>query len=286
LKPLVINLAPTGMVPTREDTPYVPITPEEIANDVCRCIPLGVSMVHLHARDENGYPTYRKEVYARIIEGIRNVDSEIIIVVSTSGRNIPEYEKRSDVLGLEGDYRPDMASLTLSSLNFAKTASTNSPAMIESLAERMLERGILPEFEVFDLGMVNYAHYLINKKNIRPPYYFNILLGNVATAQAKLLHLGLIMSELPTGSICSVGGIGNSQVIANSLGISVADGVRTGLEDNIWMNDDRAVLSTNYDLVERVTRLAKELNRPIATPEQVRSMLKLSICRQKLHCLK
>lgn len=286
MKPLIINLAPTGMVPTRDDTPHVPLTPEEIANDVCGCIPLGISMVHLHARDANGYPTYRKEVYARIIYGIRNVNSEIIIVVSTSGRNIPEYEKRSEVLSLEGDYQPDMASLTLSSLNFAKTASTNSPAMIESLVERMLERGILPEFEVFDLGMMNYAHYLINKKNIRPPHYFNILLGNVATAQAKLLHLGLIMSELPTGSICSVGGIGNSQLIANSLGLSVADGVRVGLEDNIWLNDDRAVLTTNYSLVERVTRLAKEFNRPIATPEQVRNMLQISKCRQRLQCLK
>jgi len=273
LKPLVINLAPTGMVPTRTDTPHVPITPEEIANDVARCIPLGVSMVHLHARDENGVPTYRKEVYARIIEGIRTRYPEVVIVVSTSGRNIPEFEKRSEVLSLTGAYQPDMASLTLSSLNFAKTASVNSPAIIESLIDRMLEQGIRPEFEVFDLGMMNFANYLINKKNIQPPYYFNILLGNIATAQAKLLHLGIIMSELPVDSICAIGGIGNTQLIANSLGIAVADGVRTGLEDNIWMDQDRSVFSTNYALVERIARMAQEMNRPLATPAQVRQML-------------
>ncbi|MBP1762994.1 MAG: kce [Firmicutes bacterium] len=274
MKPLIINLAPTGMVPTRKDTPYVPLTPEEIIEDVCRCIPLGVSMVHLHARDEDGIPTHRKEVSARIIEGIRTVNSEVIIVVTTSGRNIPEFEKRSEVLELDGDCRPDMASLTLSSLNFPKQASVNSPVIIESLVEKMLEKGILPEFEVFDLGMVNYANYLIQKKNIPAPYYFNILLGNVASAQAKLFHLATIMSEFPPDSICSVAGIGNSQLVANCLGLVAADGVRTGLEDNLWMDDDRAVFSTNYGLVERVCRIARELNRPIATPRQVRDMLK------------
>ena len=273
MNPLIINLAPTGMVPTKEATPHVPITPEEIVQDVARCNLLGISMVHLHARDEQGYPTYRKEVYARIIEGIRIVNPELIVVVSTSGRNIPEFEKRSDVLDLDGDCHPDMASLTLSSLNFPKQASVNSPAIIESLVEKMLERGIRPEFEIFDLGMANYAQYLIEKKTIKPPYYFNILLGNVATAQAKFLHLGTIMSELPAGSICSIGGIGNSQLTANSLGIIAANGVRTGLEDNIWLDNGRTVLSTNYGLVERVRRIAKEFGRPVATPAQVRNML-------------
>ncbi|HBH19105.1 MAG TPA: 3-keto-5-aminohexanoate cleavage protein, partial [Cyanobacteria bacterium UBA9579] len=184
--------------------------------------------------------------------------------------------KRADALDLKGDLKPDMASLTLSSLNFPKCASSNSPDMIIKLADKMQQNGIKPELEVFDLGMVNYAEYLISKGLLEPPYYFNIILGNIATAQAKMQHLGLIVSELPDNSIWSVGGIGVSQKNMNLLGIIAGDGVRIGIEDNIWFDDDKAVLTTNSLLIDRVVKMSELTGRQIATPHETRGLLVLS----------
>jgi len=275
MKKLIINLALTGMVPTKEMTPHVPLSPEEIIADIEKCFPLGISMVHIHARDEQGKPTYRKDIYKKIIAGIREKYPALIIVASTSGRKIREVEKRSQVLELEGDFKLDMATLTLSSLNFPGESSTNSPDTVRKLAKQMLERGIKPELEVFDLGMVNYAHYLIRKGCIKPPYYFNILLGNIANAQAKMSHLALIVSELPANSYWSAAGIGTCQMNMNALGVIMGDGVRVGLEDNIWFDEERTALATNYSLIKRMVTLASLLGRPVAKPEEVRAMLQL-----------
>jgi 3-keto-5-aminohexanoate cleavage enzyme len=272
---LIINLAPTGMIPTKEMTEHVPVSPAEIIKDVLQCAPLGVAMVHIHARDQEGAPTYKTELFQEIISGIRCKIPEMIIVVTTSGRTYSEFEKRAAVLELEGDAKPDMASLTLSSVNFNKVASINSPDMIVKLAGKMREKGIKPELEVFDLGMVNFAHYLIKKDLLTPPYYFNILLGNIAAAQAKLLHLGLIVSELPDDSIWSVAGIGDAQCRMNAIGIIDGGGVRVGLEDNIWYDEDRTCLATNYMLVERIAKIAAVFGRDVATPAETRKMLNL-----------
>lgn len=154
----ILNFTPTGMIPTRDMTPCVPITPEEIAEQVLEVAGLGVSMVHLHARDpDSGEPTYKKEVYDEIISRIRHENKELILCVSTSGRNHGQFEQRSECLELHGEAKPDFASLTLSSLNFNKQASINSPETIQLLAKKMREKGIKPELEAFDLGMINYA---------------------------------------------------------------------------------------------------------------------------------
>jgi uncharacterized protein (DUF849 family) len=275
VKKLIINLVPTGIVPTKKMTPHVPESPAEIIDTVHQCAPLGVSMVHLHARDIDGLPTYKKEFYRDIIAGIRKINKDLILVVSTSGRKFIEFWQRSDVLELEGDVKPDMASLTLGSLNFPKSASMNNPDMIIKLAEKMNEKGIKPELEVFDFGMMNFAHYLIKKKIIEPPYYFNILLGNIASAQANLLHLGQIISELPENSIWSIAGIGDCQCRMNAMSIIEGGGVRVGIEDNIWYDEERTRLATNYDLVQRLVKVAAAIERPIFTPIEVRELLKL-----------
>lgn len=275
MKPLILNFTPTGMLPTKDQTPHIPVTPEEIAQDVDACTALGASMVHLHARDLQGVPTYRKEIYADIIGRIRSRHPDLVLIASTSGRTYSEFSQRSEVLELEGDLRPDMGSLTLSSINFNKVASINSPDMICRLAERMQERGIKPELEVFDLGMVNYAHYLIRKGLITPPYYFNIILGNIAAAQAKLLHLGLIVAELPQDSVWSIGAVGDSQLRMNAVGVVCADGVRVGLEDNIYLDEERTTLATNAQLVGRVRRIAEGMGRHLASAAEVRSRLNL-----------
>ena len=273
---LIINLTPTGMIPTKAVNPYVPETPEEIASDSLLCAKLGAAMVHLHARDCKGENTYKKEVYADIISRIREKDKKIVIVVSTSGRHYPEFEKREQVLDLDGFVKPDMASLTLGSVNFNRTVSISPPDVILKLAEKMMNKGIKPELEIFDLGMVNFAKYMITKDLIEPPYYFNIIMGNISTAQAKMHHLGLIVSELPENSFWSVGGVGDFQKTINAIGVvSGEGGIRVGLEDNIWYDEDRTIYATNEMLVKRMVKLAETMGRPLATPDDVRKLLKL-----------
>lgn len=273
-KKFVLNFVPTGIIPTKEMNPNIPIYAEEIIEQILEVSYMGVNMVHLHARDKNtGNPTYKKEVYAEIIEGIRCKNKDIIICVSTSGRIFPEFEKRADVLDLKGDLKPDFASVTLSSLNFKNHVCINSPEMIQALLNKINKNGIRPELEIFDLGMINYTEYLINKSLIKPPYYFNLILGNISSSQADLLSLAAMIEKLPDNSIWSVGGIGKSQILANTLGLVAGDGVRVGLEDNIWYDEEKTIFASNLDLVKRVLSIAKALGRNPYSQKETRKLL-------------
>lgn len=273
--PLVLNLAPTGMVHTREMSPYVPLQPDEIVREVTAAASLGITMVHLHARDEGDRPTYKKDVYARIIGGIRERNPDLIVCVSCSGRDFKSIDQRADVLELDADLRPDMASLTLASLNFARQASINEPEMVLALAHRMLQRGIAPEFEIFDLGMDNYAKYLVGKLGLKSPIYANIMLGNIASAQADLLSMAAITQALPPATLWGLGGIGNAQIPVTAIASAIAPAVRVGLEDNLWLDASRTRLATNMDMIERVHQLAALSGRTIMKPNDLRSRLGL-----------
>lgn len=275
MEPLIVNLAPTGLLPTREQTPYVPLQAEEVAADCARCCALGVSMLHLHARAVDGSPSCDRAVFGDLVAAVRRQCPDAIIVTTTSGRRSPEVEQRAVSLTLEGEQKPDMASLTLGSLNFSSEASLSAPATVMRLAAIMKEHNIRPELEVFDLGMVNFAKVLIDKGLIDPPFYFNILLGNPASAQASLLHLGTLVADLPPQSVWSVAGIGRHQALANALGVVVGHGVRTGLEDNLWLDDERTRLASNRELVQRIAAQAAALGRPLASPSEVRDRLGL-----------
>lgn len=273
---LIINFTPTGMIPTKEMTPHVPISISEIIEDVHRAVGIGITMVHLHARDEiTGASTYKADVFGRIIEGIRSFAKDLVICVSLSGRGIKEFEHRAAPLSLTGDLKPDMGSLTLSSLNFNNMESVNSPSMIQALANEMMSRGILPELEAFDAGMINYAKYLQRKKLLEPPHYFNLLLGNIACAQADLLIAGLMIHDLPEDSVWSLAGIGDTQLMMNSVAIASGGGVRVGLEDNIWYEPARKRLATNSDLLKRIHRLAESNERQIMKSSELRKILNL-----------
>lgn len=274
---LVVNFTPTGMIPTKAMTPHVPISVSEIVEDVLSANELGITMVHLHARDKiTGKPTYKKEIYAQIIDGIRKFAPELVICVSLSGRDFGKLEERADPLYLEGQLKPDMGSLTLSSLNFNATASMNSPKMIQDLASIMLEKGIIPELEVFDIGMVNYSKYLIRKGLLQPPFYFNLLLGNIACSQANLLHTGVMLNDLPKDALWSLAGIGNDQLKMNSLSIAIGGGVRVGIEDNIWFDYNRTNLATNIDLIQRIHTIAEANDRKIMDPKEFRTKMNFS----------
>ncbi len=277
MNPIIVNFTPTGMIPRLTDTPYVPITPEEIIRDVQEAWELGISMVHLHARDRvDQTPRHQKELYHEIIAGIRQFAPELIICVSTSGRSVNEWGARSDVLSLEGDVKPDMASLTLSSLNFNQSASINEPAMIQSLAKRMYEQGIQPELELFDLGMVNYCHYLIKKGYLSPPYYANIILGNVACAQADMLHIGCMINDLPEETLFALGAVGQAQLKINALAIAMGWGVRVGIEDNYWYDDARTQLAANITFLQRIHRIISANEHAVMTSQELRHKLNLA----------
>jgi 3-keto-5-aminohexanoate cleavage enzyme len=272
---LIINLTPTVMIPTKEMTQNVPVAPDEIIADVLGSAALGASMVHLHARDDMGRQAYDPRIFRKIIGGIREARSDLVICVTTSGRTYPELEKRALVLDLEDDLKPDMASLTLSSLNFNKQASVNEPETIKRLAAKMVEKDIKPELEAFDLGMINYAKYLIDRNLLKPPYFFVLLFGNIACAQANLLSVGLMINELPKDSVVCLGGVGKYQKFINSLAVISGYNVRVGLEDNIWYDDERSVLATNQMLVKRVVDVAKAHGIEIATPAEARELIGL-----------
>ena len=274
-EPLILNLAPTGMVPTREMSPHVPLQPHEIVADVLAAADLGITIAHLHARDAAGEPTTRKDVFAKIIGGIRERRPDLIICVTCSGRRAARPEDRADVLDLPDDLRPDMASLTLSSLNFSRQASVNAPETIAFLAERMAERGIVPEIEIFDLGMVNVLHYLQQRGLVAAPAYANLLFGNLYTAQASLPDIGAVVSRLPQGTIWSLAGLGSAQLPVAAIAAGAAPAVRVGLEDNLWLDADRTAFATNLHLVERVHAMAEALGRPIMTPAEFRKQLPL-----------
>jgi uncharacterized protein (DUF849 family) len=268
-----IVLAPTGMVPTRAMTPHVPLTPDEIAADVAAAASIGITSVHLHARAEDGDPTWEREVYARIVGAVREKAPEVVINVSTSGRTWSEVERRADCLALDDDLKPDLASLTLSSLNFLTQASVNSPATIHALAQVMLERGIVPELELFDFGMVNYVHVLQRKGLLPGPVVANLFFGNVAGMQATLGEIGLAVDRLPDGAIWSGTGLGDFGLTAQSHSVAAGGGVRVGLEDGIWFDRGRTRLASNPMLVERVHALLELHGRTMMTPDQLRTRL-------------
>lgn len=272
---LIVNVALTGMVPTKADNPHVPTTPREIAADAARCVRAGASIVHLHARDEDGRPTYRRSTYAAVVEAVRSECPDVVVCVSTSGRTFTAFEERADVLDLDADLRPELASLTLGSLNFPKQASVNDPEMIRRLAERMAERGIVPELEVFDLGMVDYAVYLLERGILTPPVYVNILLGNLGTLAATPLNLATVVRALPEGATWAAAGIGRFQLAVNALAVTTGGHVRVGLEDNLWLDPGRTEPADNESLVRRVVGIAEAIDRRPASPEEARRLIGL-----------
>ena len=250
----IINFTPTGTQTTRNNS-LAPLLPNEIIESVHEANEVGISIVHLHARDEGTLKnTYKKEVYQKIMEGVKKHCPDLLICVSLTGRNFPELEKRAEVLQLY----PDMGSLTMSSLNFPSGTSINQPNMILSLINEMDKYGVQPEIECFDTGMLNYTNYIISKNILKPPYHINVILGNIYNGQCDLGTLATIKSNLPTNSYTCLGGIGSQQLKSTTYGLLDFDGIRIGLEDNLYYKDKEK--TTNIQLLKRAHRIMNELN--------------------------
>lgn len=268
---LIIKLAPTGMIPTKEETQHVPITPQEIAEDTCRAYRQGASVVHVHARDEVGRPTHKKEYFEDVFACIRDKCPDIVLCATTSGRVTPQVEHRTEVLDLD----VEMASLTVGSLNFPKYPSVNSLETIKGLALRMKERCTLPEQEIFESGFINTAKYLTRNGYLAPPLHFNMLLGSLGSIPADLRDLVYLVESLPPGSTWSATGIGRFQTQINVAAILMGGHVRVGIEDSIFYDYPKKEMATNEKLVKRIVNISEELGREIATPEEARRILGL-----------
>lgn len=272
--PLVVNVALTGMVGSRERVPHLPLTAEEIVSDAERCYEAGAVVAHLHARDGSGRPEWRRGAYAEMIPEIRRRCPGIVICATTSGREEPDVDRRGDVLRLEGEARPDMASLTLGSLNFATGPSVSSIEAVEELARRMRDAGIRPELEVFDVGMAHLAHRLLDRGLVREPLFANLMLGFPNSAPANARSVVALLDALPATSWAAAG-MGAFQQPANMLACAIGGHVRTGLEDNPYLNHLSREPATNPALVRRAADLAAAADRPLATPNEARALLGL-----------
>lgn len=276
MKKLIINLCPTGMVSSKQANPRLPVTASEIIKSSLACVKLGATIIHIHPRDENGNPTWKKEEFGKIIDGIRSQNDKVILNATTSGRAWSDFERRSECLDLKGDLKPDMASLTVGSMNFISTASVNPPDIIEQLAIKMQEKGIKPELEVFEPGMLHKANYLIEKGIIKDSHpYFNILLGSLGTSPLHPAVFSSFYSLLPANAVWSIAGVGQYQLDANVMSMSMGGGVRVGLEDNQYFDREKSIMASNEMLVKRIVKMAKLMQLEIATPPEAREMLGL-----------
>jgi uncharacterized protein (DUF849 family) len=274
---MVINAALTGAMTTRERVPHVPLSVEEVAADAQRCYEAGARIVHLHARTADGAADYRRESYARLIGAVRERCPDVVVCATTSGRFGADVERRAGVLALEGDVRPDMASLTLGSLKFHTGASVNDSETVEELARRMAANGIRPELEIFDIGMAHLARRLVASGILEPPLYANLMLGFVNSVPADAPSLVALVQSLPPGTHWAAGGFGAYQVPANGLAAVMGGHVRTGLEDNPFLDAESRVPATNAELVDRAAEQARVVGRPVATPEETRALLGLDV---------
>lgn len=272
--PLIINAALTGQVLTRDRAPHLPLSTTEIAADAAACVAAGASILHLHARDAAGRPEWRPDAFRAIISAVRERCPEAVLCVTTSGRDEPDVTRRGAVLGLTGDERPEMASLTLGSLNFHTGPSVNAPDVIEQLATRMGEAGIQPELEIFDLGMAHAAHRLRERGLLPEQGYANLMLGFPSGAPADARSLLALIDGLPAGTTWAAAGLGDYQRPAAALAVAIGGHVRTGLEDNPDLAP--GVPATNAELVRRTVDLAHAAGRVVATPAQTRTLLGLS----------
>ncbi|MCD5416160.1 3-keto-5-aminohexanoate cleavage protein [Candidatus Bipolaricaulota bacterium] len=255
---------------SRADNPNLPLSPEEIADAACEAFRAGAAIAHVHARDKAGESTQDAKIYRRIIEEIED-RCNMIVQLSIGGAVGMSPEERSAPLAL----KPEMATLTTGTVNFGDGVFLNPQSVIERFATAMKESRIKPEIEIFDVGMITTALRLVKKGLLAKPLHFDFVMGvpgGVAGTVANLLHM---VGMIPTGSTWQVAGIGRHQLPLATTAIVLGGHVRVGFEDNIYYT--KGVLAkSNAQLVERVVRIAQELGREIATPDEARQILGIS----------
>ncbi len=269
MDPLVITVAPVGAEVTRDQTPYIPLTPQEIADECYRAWNEGASVAHIHARDKDGDSTQDPAVYGEIVSLIR-AKTDMIVQISTGGAVGMSVEERVAPVSL----KPDMATLTCGTVNFGDGVFMNSQGDIELFAEAIRSNGVVPEMEIFDAGMIENAKKIALKKLIDLPGHFDFVMGvpgGISGDPRNLMHL---IALLPEGCTWTVAGIGRHELSLGAMAVILGGNVRVGFEDNIYYS--RGVLAkSNAELVARIVRLAGEMGRPVAKPAEVRKILRI-----------
>lgn len=269
-KPVIITVAITGALPRKKDTPAVPVTPSEQIESTHEAFEAGASLVHIHVRSADESPSSDPELFAEVQEGVRKHCPGMIVQFSTGGRG-RDQATRASMLHL----RPDMASLATGSVNFPTNIYENPPDFVESLARSMLEYGIKPEIEVFDLAMLYNAANLAKKGLLKGSPHVQFVLGipNAMPARRSIFDfLRAELAEVLPDATWVAAGIGRHQWEVNQWCLEAGGHVRTGLEDNIKFDQSRLAVS-NAELVKKVADACARHSRHVATPAQARQML-------------
>ncbi|MFL5350533.1 MAG: 3-keto-5-aminohexanoate cleavage protein [Hyalangium sp.] len=272
--PMVITAAMVGAETTREQTPHLPITAEEIAEDAVKCREAGAAMVHLHVRTADGKPSQDAGLFRAAIRAIRK-RTDIIIQTSTGGAVGMSVDERCGPLTLTGADRPDMATLTTGTVNFGQDVFWNPRPLVRDIARRIRALGIKPEIECFDVGMIDEANALAKEGLVDLPAHYDFVLGVPGALSAREDALEFMIKSLPQGSTWTVAAMGRHQLPFVELAAERGGNARVGLEDNIYVS--KGVLAKgNWELVAEAAKRAKAKGRTLATPEEARKILRLT----------
>lgn len=272
-QPVIITVAITGAVPRKKDSPAVPVTPAEQVESTHEAFEAGASLVHIHVRNSDESPGSDPELYAEVQEGVRKHCPGMIVQFSTGGRG-REQAKRGAMLYL----KPDMASLATGSVNFPVGIYENPPEFVEGLAQTMLENGIKPEIEVFDLSMLYSAANLVKKGLVKERPHVQFVMGVPNAMPARRSVFDFLRAEIEDvlpGATWVAAGIGRYQWEINKWCLEAGGHCRTGLEDNLRITPDRLAAS-NAELVQKIVDACAEYDRRPASAAEARQMLGLA----------
>lgn len=272
----IITIATTGAWPTKENNPNVPLTPREIADDVYACWQAGAAVAHIHVRDDAGKASMSFEKFAETVGYIRAFkDCDIILNLTTSGGvNLLE----ADRLKPFSELLPEMASYDCGTMNWAHTTIfENNPAFLEKLGLLMQEKGVKPEIEAFDPGMIYNAQYYLKKGVLKAPLHFQFCMGvagGIAASAKNLVFMKSVMDEVAPGSTWSAFGVGRGAMEILFTAIALGGNIRVGMEDNVLYKKGQ-VAQNNAEFVLRARRIIEEYTCEVATPAEAREILGL-----------
>ena len=271
MEKLIITAAISGAEVLKEHNPAVPYTVEECVREAKSAYDAGASIIHLHVRHDDGTPTQDKDRFEEVMTAIQAACPDVIIQPSTGGAVGMTDDERLQPIELN----PEMATLDCGTLNFGgDEVFMNTENTIKYFGDRMIERDIKPELEVFDKSMIDMALRLHKRGHIKSPMHFDFVMGVNGGISGTLRDFVFLRGSIPEGSTYTVAGMGRFEMTLAAAAIIDGGHVRVGFEDNVYLS--RGVLAkSNGELVEKVVRLAKEFGREIATPAEAREILSL-----------
>lgn len=267
---VILTVAPTGAWPSKKDTPYIPLQPREIADEIYACWKAGASVAHIHVRDNEDKSSMNFDKFKETVEYIRATDCDIVINLTTSGQlGLADEDRMKHLIAL----KPDIGSYDCGSMNWLHTSVfENSPKFLEKLGVVMQENNIKPEIEIFDAGMVYNALYYLKKGILKAPLHFQFVLGAAGGMDATVENLVFLKNLIPADSTWGALGIGKGHLPILFTALALGGHVRVGMEDNIFYA--KGVLAkSNMEFVERTKRTVAEIGKEIATPNEAREIL-------------